>query len=355
MASGKTPSRVTIIDIAERAGVSKSTVSLVISGSPLVKAETRRKVAAIADELGYVYNRGAANLRTARSNIVGMVINDLTNPFFAELAVGIEAALHGSDYIPVIANTGENLARQAQVFRTMREHNIAGLILCPAGGTDRGALEPIASAGIPIVLAMRRVPGAEVCAVVPNNRDGARRAVEHLAGLGHKRLAFLGGIASMSAFGERSGGFREGVERAGLVLSPDCLIEALPTKAGGAAAMNQALALPQRPTAALCFNDIVAIGAIHALSRQGLKAGEDFAIVGFDDIAEAAQMAPPLTTIAVDAKDLGERAARMLLAQIGARSPRAEIYVGEAQLIVRESCGERRGAGLPAAAANAPQ
>jgi LacI family transcriptional regulator len=343
MSSGKTTSRVTIIDIAKRAGVSKSTVSLVISGSSLVKAETRRRVAAIAGELGYVYNRGAASLRTARSNIVGMVINDLTNPFFAELAVGIEGALQGSDYIPVIANTGENLARQAQVFRTMREHNIAGMILCPAVGTDREALEPIASAGIPIVLAMRRVPGVEVCAVVPNNREGARRAVEHLARLGHTRLAFLGGIASMSAFGERSGGFREGVERAGLAFSPDCLIEALPTKAGGAAAMNQALSLPIRPTAALCFNDIVAIGAIHALSRQGLKAGGDFAVVGFDDIAEAAQMAPALTTIAVDARDLGERAARMLLRQIETGSPRIEIHIGEARLVVRESCGALRG------------
>jgi LacI family transcriptional regulator len=342
MSSGKTTSRVTIIDIAKRAGVSKSTVSLVISGSPLVKAETRRRVASIADELGYVYNRGAANLRTARSNIVGMVINDLTNPFFAELAVGIEGALQGSGYIPVMANTGENLARQAQVFRTMREHNVAGMILCPAVGTDREALKPIASAGIPIVLAMRRVPGAEICAVVPNNREGARRAVEHLARLGHTRLAFLGGIASMSAFGERSGGFREAVERAGLILSPDCLIEALPTKAGGAAAMNQALSMPLRPTAALCFNDIVAIGAIHALSRQGLKAGEDFAIVGFDDIAEASQMAPPLTTIAVDAKGLGERAARMLLRQIETGSPRIEIHVGEARLVVRESCGAQR-------------
>jgi LacI family transcriptional regulator len=343
MSSGKTPPRVTIIDIAKRAGVSKSTVSLVISGSPLVKAETRRRVKAVADELGYVYNRGAANLRTARSNVVGMVINDLTNPFFAELAVGIEGALQGSDYIPVIANTGENLARQAQVFHTMREHNIAGMILCPAGGTDKAALAEIVSAGIPIVLAMRRVPGLELCAVVPANREGARRAVEHLARLAHTRLAFLGGVASMSAFGERAGGFREGVEQAGLALSSDWIIEALPTKAGGAAAMNQALSLPRKPTAALCFNDIVAIGAIHALSRHGLKAGEDFAIVGFDDIAEAAQMAPPLTTIAVDAKDLGERAARLLLSQIGTASPKIEIYIGEARLVVRESCGASLG------------
>lgn len=265
--------RVTIIDIASRAGVSKSTVSLVISGSPLVKAETRRRVEAVVEELGYVYNRGAANLRTARSNLVGMVINDLTNPFFAELAVGIEGALHGSDYIPVIANTGENLVRQAQVFRTMREHNAAGVILCPAGGTDRTALEEIIVAGIPIVLAMRRVPGVKVSAVIPDNREGAMRAVEHLARLGHRELAFLGGVAEMSAFGERSSGFSEGVARAGLALSASAIIQAPPTKAGGSAAMSQALSLPRKPTAALCFNDIVAIGAVHALSRRGLRAG----------------------------------------------------------------------------------
>ncbi len=337
--------RITIIDIAKRAEVSKSTVSLVISGSPLVKAETRRRVREVIDELGYVYNRGAANLRTARSDIVGMVINDLTNPFFAELAVGIEGALHGSDYIPVIANTGENLVRQAQVFRTMREHNAAGVILCPAGGTDAAGLAEIASVGIPIVLAMRRVPGAQVSVVAPNNRDGAMRAVEHLVRLGHRRLAFFGGVAAMSAFGERSGGFAEGVERAGLALPPDYVIEAPPNKAGGAAAMNRALSLPLRPTAALCFNDIVAIGAVHALSRHGLKAGEDFAIVGFDDIAEAAQMAPPLTTVAVDATGLGERAARMLLRQIDSGAPRVETYIGEARLIVRESCGAPKATG----------
>jgi LacI family transcriptional regulator len=333
--------RATIIDIANRAGVSKSTVSLVISGSPLVKAETRRRVEAVIDEIGYVYNRGAANLRTARSNIVGMVINDLTNPFFAELAVGIEGALQGSDYIPVIANTGENLERQAQVFRTMREHSAAGVILCPAGGTDAASLAEITSAGIPVVLAMRRVAGAEVSAVVPDNRDGAMRAVEHLARLGRRNLVFLGGVAAMSAFGERAGGFRDGLERAGLAPTPDAIIEAPPTKAGGAAAMNRALSLSPRPTGALCFNDIVAIGAVHALARQGLRAGADFSVVGFDDIAEAAEMAPPLTTIAVDAAGLGERAARMLLRQIECGAPSVETYIGEARLIIRDSCGGR--------------
>lgn len=331
--------RVTIVDIAKVAGVSKSTVSLVISGSTLVKPETRQRVRAVVDELGYVYHRGAANLRRARSAIVGMVINDLSNPFFAELAVGIESVLQGSAYIPVIANSGESLVRQARVLRTMREHDAAGLILCPAGGTPAETIEEFALAGIPVVLAMRRVPGAAACAVVPDNRAGAMAAVAHLVGLGHRRLAFLGGLVSMTAFGERSQGFRDGLASADLAVAHGAIVQAPPTKAGGAAAMEAALALDPPPTAALCFNDIVAIGAVHALARRGRRAGVDFAIVGFDDIAEAAQMAPRLTTVAVDAAGLGARAARMLLARIETGAATVETYVGAARLIVRESCG----------------
>ncbi|HEX2508974.1 MAG TPA: LacI family DNA-binding transcriptional regulator [Microvirga sp.] len=335
-------SRATIVDIAERAGVSKSTVSLVLSGSPLVKAETRSKVEAAIDELGYVYNRGAASLRTARSNIVGMVINDLMNPFFAELAVGIERALQGSDYIPFIANTGENPARQAQVFRSMREHGATGIIVCPAVGTDAAALSEITSSGIPVVQAMRRVPGVDASAVIPDNRAGGARAIEHLVRLGHRRLAFLGGFSRMSAFRERSQGFLDGMERAGLKAGPANLIEATPTKAGGVAALAHALALPEPPTAVLCFNDIVAVGVVHALAQRGLRAGIDVAVVGFDDIAEAEHMAPPLTTVAVDTIGLGEKAAQMLLRQIESGRPRVETYTGEARLIVRESCGASR-------------
>jgi LacI family transcriptional regulator len=334
--------RATIVDIAQRAGVSKSTVSLVVSGSPLVKAETRARGEAAIGELGYVYNRGAANLRRARSNIVGMVINDLMNPFFAELAVGIERALQGSDHIPFIANTGENPARQAQVFRSMREHGATGIIVCPAVGTDADALREMTSAGIPVVLAMRRVPGAEVSAVVPDNRAGGARAVEHLMRLGHRHLVFLGGFSRMSAFRERSQGFKDALGRAGIAVGRESVIEAPPTKAGGFAALAHALALPEPPTAVLCFNDIVAVGVVHALTQRGLKAGVDVAVVGFDDIAEAEHMSPALTTVAVDTIGLGERAARMLLKQIESGTPRVETYTGEARLVVRESCGASR-------------
>src|ERR1700724_3239735 len=157
MAGAKSVARtVTIIDIARGAGVSKSTVSLVLKMSPLVKDETRQRVTKAMDALGYVYNRGAASLRRSRSEIVGRVINDLANPFFPELAIGIWRALQNSGFIPFVANPAESVVRQAEVVRSMREHGAAGLILCPALDTDAAEIERLGS-GLPIVLAIRRV------------------------------------------------------------------------------------------------------------------------------------------------------------------------------------------------------
>jgi len=340
MAAARSSRRnVTIIDIARAAGVSKSTVSLVLKASPLVKGETRERVAKAMDKLGYVYNRGAASLRRARSSIVGMVINDLANPFFAELAIGIERALQNSGYVPFLANTGESVVRQAEVVRSMREHGAAGIILCPALDTDAREIESLTSPGVPLVLAIRRILGARASLVASDNVAGAARAARHLIGLGHRRIAYLGGAERMVVRQDRVAGFRQAMDEAGLPVDPSLLIESMPTKEGGFGAMSRLLALPERPTAAVCFNDVVAIGAMMALARHGLVTGRDLAIVGFDDTAEARHATTPLTTISVDAVGLGERAAQMLLRQIADGEPRLEIHVGEARLVVRESCG----------------
>ncbi len=345
MSSRETPqgaARVTMIDIARHAGVSKSTVSLVLQGSPLVKAETREKVVAAIEALGYVYNRGAANLRGQRSNIVGMVINDLANPFFAELAVGIERVFHAAGYIPFIANTIENPKRQGEVLRSMSEHDIAGLIICPARGTRPSDIETMAQLGVPVVLAMRRLAGPRYSSVTPDNLRGARRATEHLLALGHRRIAFFGGYSDMIAQNDRCGGYQAALVAAGIAVDPMLVIEGPPNRECGQNAIGHVLDMAVPPTAALCFNDVVAFGVLTGLERRGLASGRDFALVGFDDVAEARHTNPPLTTVHVDTGALGERAAHQVLRMIHGDA-RPEEFVSDVDLVVRASCGAATG------------
>lgn len=332
--------RATIIDIARAAGVSKSTVSLVLTGAGKIRPETEQAVRSAMRDLGYVYNRGAANLRNPQTRIVGMVINDLSNPFFAELAIGIERVLRISGYIPFMANTAESLVRQAEVVRSMGEHGASGIILCPTLDTDAGEVGALATLCIPLVLAIRRVPGAKVSLVASDNRGGAEHAARRLLGLGHERIAFIGGISPMGVRQDRLAGFTDALAGNGLAVDPSLVLEAAPTKNGGFHAMTSLLARSNRPTGVLCFNDVVAIGAMLSLARHGLLAGRDMAVIGFDDTVEAQQMSPALTTVSVNAGDLGERAGQMLLRQIEGTAGGPETYVGEARLVVRESCGK---------------
>lgn len=339
MPAGSAKDRVTIIEIAAAAGVSKSTVSLVLKGSESVHPATRERVNAAIRDLGYVYNRGAANLRLARSNIVGMIINDLTNPFFAELAVGIERSFQAAGYVPFIANTAESPVRQAEVIKLMREQGVAGLIVSAARGTPNDALDGLVAAGVPVVLAMRRLQGRRIPVVGPDNRLGARLAVERLVALGQRRIAFLGGYADSVVRAERLEGFRAALADAGLDPASAIVAATSPTRDGGAQALDMALAHRNPPTGAVCFNDIVAFGVCLGLRRRGIQPGRGFAVIGFDDVQEAVHADPPLTTIAVDVMGLGERAAQSVLKMIETGRNATEDHVGAVHLAVRESCG----------------
>ena len=331
--------RATIIDIARLAGVSKSTVSLVLKASPLVKTETRATVVEAMDRLGYVYNRGAANLRMARSNVVGMIISDLMNPFFTELAVGLESAFNEAGFVSLLANTGEDAARQARLLQSMREQGVAGIVISPAGGTSAAALLDSMRGGGPVVTMMRRVDDSSLPYVGQDNVAGACEAVRHLVALGHRRIAYFGGFGNMTTRRERLRGYAQGLREAGLGIDPVLDIESAPTRAGGADAATIALGMQEPPTAAVCYNDMVAIGAIGALTRARKQVGRDMSIVGFDDIAEAAYTAPPLTTISADTRALGRQTAQLLLGLIaGAAAPAGPVF-GPARLVVRESSG----------------
>jgi LacI family transcriptional regulator len=330
---------VTIVDIARASGVSKSTVSLVLKGSRLVKAETRARVEDAIERSGYIYNRGAANLRKSKSGLVGMVISDLTNPFFAELAVGIENALYQRGFVPILANTNEDRGRQSQVLRSMREHGVAGIVMSPARGTEAWQLTAELPTTIPTVLTMRRVVDSPFSYVGPDNRTGARMATKHLIQLGHRRIAFLGGFSTMTTQLDRIEGWRDALEETGITAEAALVVESMPTRAGGREAVRVAMGSPKRATAFVCYNDIVAIGVTRELALNGIRPGIDVGVVGFDDIAEAEHNAPPLTTVNADTLRLGGFAAESLFGVIHGGRAQTMSFIGTTRLVVRESCG----------------
>lgn len=305
--------RVTLADIAEACGVSTATVSLVLSGSPRVNAGTRARVETELGRQGYVYNRSAANLRRQTSTTVALVINDLSNPFFAEFAAGVDEALAGAGYVALLGGTGESVARQEEVFSSLMEYAPAGVILSPAGGTDGRRLRRIAGAHTPVLVFNREVADAPWDHLICDNRYGAYLATAHLLAQGHRRIAFFGGYAGSSSCRARRQGYRDALTTAGVTPRPQWMIECLSARLAAAAAAPALLAATPAPTAVVCYNDAVALGLMHALAAKGLRIGRDVSVTGFDDIPEAAVTTPALTTIAAAPRELGRRAAAMLL------------------------------------------
>jgi LacI family transcriptional regulator len=332
---------VTLVDVARQAGVSRSTVSLVLRNSPLVAEETRQRVLTAIQELGYIYNRGAARLRSQRSHTIGLVITDIANPFFAELTIGVEATLEQQGYVALLANTSDTATKQARFLATIQEHQADGLLLCPARGTSVKAIKEL-STHLPTALFTRSLPRLVVDYVGADNENGAEMAVTHLIGLGHQRIAFVGGPRDSSARRERLRGYRNGLVRHDLAVDKSLLVTTDVTRADGHRAILPLLDLVDPPTAALCYNDVVAFGVMLGLQAAGRKPGQDFAVIGFDDVAEAALWQPALTTVAISPQQIGAQAAHRLLVRIEQPTLEPQRIILPATLVIRQSCGAVR-------------
>jgi LacI family transcriptional regulator len=328
--------RVTLLDVARDAGVSRATASLVIRKSPLVAEATRLKVEETLDRLGYVYNMGAASMRAARSNTVGVVIPNLGNPFFAELLSGIEQALEDAGMVVVLANSRESAAKQEKIIQRMRERGVDGLIVCPAAQTKAALLAKAAGWGLPIVQALRHVSESKGDYAGADYAGGMRQAVDHLVGLGHRRILFVAAGAMHSAHAERLAGFRAAAAAHGL--DPELRIEVALSGAGAEAA-ERMVSHPDRPTAAICFNDLVAAGLSNGLSDRGVRVGSEISIVGFDDLAEAELVRPRLTSIAAFPEAIGETAAGLLLDRLASPDRPFRRIVNLTELVERQSSG----------------
>ncbi|MBK1697217.1 LacI family DNA-binding transcriptional regulator [Rhodovibrio salinarum] len=332
-------SRVTITDIARYVGVSPSTVSLVLRRKGAISEATKEAVHRAIDELGYVYDRNAANLRSRTTQAIGLLINDVRNPFFAELATAVQEASEEDDYLTHLLSSSENVARQSRYIRSLLEMRVAGVIVCAATGTDREALSPLLEREIPTVLAVRPLDVEGVAFVGPDNRKAGELVARHLLDLGHSDLAFIGGEPGNPARDARFGGFAAALEERGVGLNPDWVIDIRPTVTAGAIAIERLLERSPRPTAIVCYNDLLAFSASERLWAEGIAVGEDVALTGFDDLPLSRVAVPPLTTVDLKVHEIGRRASELLLDKLEHPGSEPQQVFLEPDLVVRRTCG----------------
>ncbi|MTJ82477.1 MAG: substrate-binding domain-containing protein [Telmatospirillum sp.] len=333
--------RVSLADVAREAGVSRATAALVLRESPLVAAATRDRVRKAVLDLGYIYNRGAANLRAKRTKAVGLVIWEIDNPCLAQVSMGMDSVFDAAGYVTYLANTVESVDRQERFLQRMLEQNVDGVILCPAVGTPVGLLDTLAQWGMPYVQILRQVSARSGDYYVgPDYQLGVEQATEHLIRLGHRRIALIGGEKSHSAAVARRTGFLASMGRHGL--ATDLIVRTPNTRESGAEAVKALLDLADPPTAAICFNDIVAFGVMVGLQQRNLRPGPDFAVIGTDDVPEASMSFPTLSTISTSPRQIGVEAAQLLLRRLDRPDAPPERVILSPRLMIRESSGPAR-------------
>jgi LacI family transcriptional regulator len=329
--------RITLQVIAERLAVSTATVSLALRDSGVVAEATKRKVQRVAREMGYVYNRSAASLRTARTNILAVAFHDVSNPYFAEMLSAIDETVRSSGRTILLGTCNESIPRQENVLSSLREYRPDGIIVCPVGGSTEDSLRNIAEGGMPVVQVAREVEGLQADFVGADDRYATEIAVQHLVSLGHKRIVYVGGNDDTSNGRLRHASFLDTLEKFGLANDRDQIIQGDGKRMTGLGAVPQLLAMTPRPTAIVCFNDTIAFGVMHGLQKAGLNPGKDMSVIGCDDVSDAGLWVPPLTTVHNQHIEMGRLAAEMMLRRIQDPGQPPRRITLEPRLIVRET------------------
>lgn len=328
---------VTLKNVAAHAGVSRTTASNVVTGTGRVSSETRERVHQAMRELGYVYNRGAASLRTRRTTTVGVVVTDIANPFFGELLVGLEETLAEAGFRSLVVASSDDPVRQDELVAELREYQVAGLAVMPASRSSKTFVEGLEATRIPHVFVTKYLEGVAAPYVGPDDVLGGRLAAEHLLGHGCRTFAFVGGYSRHLSRRDRIEGVRSALAEAGIDNGQFTQLESPSTGEGGLRAGNQLLERGQLPDAIICQSDGVAFGVYRALRIAGRAT--EVRVIGYDDVRTAALWEPPLTSVATRPEMLGRAAAELLLAEIAEPSARASQRVFAPELVVRESCG----------------
>jgi LacI family transcriptional regulator len=329
----------TLRDVAEAAGVHAATASRALNPATrgLVNADTAKRVIRVAESLGYRPNPIARSLKTAKSGTIGLVIPDLTNPLFPPIVRGIEDVLEPAGYSGLIVNTDNDPHRERAQIDLLRSRQVEGLIVATAM-LDHPLLEQLHREGVPMVMVNRRPEGVDVPSITPDDATGVQLAVEHLASLGHERIAHLAGPVVTSTGVARARAFRGTVRDLGLADDPSLAVPCdYWTEEAGAAALRSLLDAGETFTAVFAGNDLIALGCYDVLAERGISCPGEVSIVGFNDMPFLDKLAPPLTTIAIPHQQIGAEAARLLLDAIADPDRAARSVLLPLSLVVRGS------------------
>ena len=334
----------TIRDVARRAGVSKSTVSRVLNNDPNVSDRAKGAVGDAMRELHYRPNALARGLSTSRTGTIGLIMSDITNPFHAEVSRGVEDLAADYESNVILCNTDGRPTKEQAYIDLLLEKRVDGVIFLSAkmGESDVSMLQ---ARRVPFVFAGRTLLDVAADSVVADSVLGGFQATNHLIGLGHRRIAHISGPARVSASVDRYEGYCQALRRAGILIDPDLVADGDFRQDRGYRAMNQLLDRKTGMTAVFAGSDYMALGALEAIYERGLKAPDDVAVVGFDDISFARLHLVQLTTVAQPKYDIGAIAARMLLERIGDPSvgrPSQKVVLPP-KLVIRRTCGDYLG------------
>ena len=334
--------KVTLRDVAQRAGVHVSTASRALdtASASRIGTATAERVRSAAAELGYSRDLLASSLKRGKTKSVGVVIANLDNPYNARVIRGIARVLEADEFVPLVAETGESRARFEHLLDHLVQRRVDALITSAVRLDGAEILAQALRGEVPIVLAGRGLPDTDLNTVRHDDVAGGGLSAQHLAALGHTRVAQLAGPSDIDAFIRRAGGFSDAAAAAGMeeVAAP-APGSVTPTFVEGRRLMGALLDLEARPTGVFAPSDVMAVGALDAIATRGLRCPEDVSVVGYNDIPVSRFVSPPLTTVELPAEELGAEAARMALGLIDDPTRRGQTVVLPARLIVRRSTG----------------
>lgn len=336
--------QITMRDVADYANVSLSTVSRVLNNHPSVDEQLRQRVLDAVRSLGYQPNQAARRLRSNTSNVIGLIISDIENPFFTSVVRGVEDLAYAHQRNVILCNTDEDPAKEQIYLEVMQAERVAGLIITPTYGERRhDSFARLQALGIPIVLLDRSLSGSEFDDVTVDNLSGAYQAVKHLLQLGRKRIAMVTAETRLTTFQQRHQGYLKALAEFGIKPQKELVKVTDPKTAAAQQVTAQLLQLSRPPDAIFAANNLMTIGVLNTLREQRVRVPEDVALVGFDDMPWSGQLSPPVTSVSQPTYELGREAARLLLRRINDPDVHPQSIVLQTRLVVRESCGAQLG------------